>query len=171
MSMADRAAPPQGTGGASTRRDFLRGVAFKTIGLLAAQALAGAGAMFWPAKAEGFGGVVGVPVPLSQIKVGNPPVIVREGKFYLSRVPEGVIALYWRCTHLGCTVPWNAGLDKFACPCHGSVFERTGQNIAGPAPRPLDVMELRVEGEQILVDTGRIKQRARHEEEHVHRLT
>ena len=31
---------------------------------------------------------------------------VREGKFYVTRVPEGFFALYWKCPHLGCTVPW-----------------------------------------------------------------
>jgi hypothetical protein len=39
------------------------------------------------------------------------------------------------CTHLGCPVAWAGG--TFNCPCHGSVFNKMGQRIAGPAPTPL----------------------------------
>lgn len=41
-----------------------------------------------------------------------------------------------RCTHVGC--PAQATDTGFACPCHGSVFDRQGGRIAGPALRPLD---------------------------------
>jgi Rieske Fe-S protein len=41
-----------------------------------------------------------------------------------------------RCTHVGC--PALATLTGFACPCHGSQFDRRGARIAGPAIRPLD---------------------------------
>jgi Rieske Fe-S protein len=45
------------------------------------------------------------------------------------------VAFSARCTHMGCTVaPAGKELD---CPCHGSVYDLTGKNIAGPAPRPL----------------------------------
>lgn len=44
------------------------------------------------------------------------------------------------CTHLGCTVQWRG--DEFACPCHGSVFNRQGAVLGGPAPRPLPWFEL-----------------------------
>jgi cytochrome b6-f complex iron-sulfur subunit len=92
---------------------------------------------------------------------------VREGKFYLSHVPDGLVALYWKCAHLGCTVPWkpneefqgNVGI--FRCPCHGSTYLRNGQNVAGPAPRPLDIMEITVAGGRISVNTGKITQRPR----------
>ena len=43
------------------------------------------------------------------------------------------------CTHLGCPVAWTPAGDDgtFDCPCHGSVFDRQGRRIAGPASRPL----------------------------------
>ncbi len=123
--------------------------------------------MLWPAKVEGFGGIVPAPVPLSRLKVGDPPLVVREGKYYLSRLPEGIVALYWRCTHLGCTVPWDEASGQFRCPCHGSVYTRTGQNVAGPAPRPLDLMAVRIEGDRVLVDTGKIRKRTTHRPEDV----
>lgn len=54
------------------------------------------------------------------------------------------------CTHLGCVVPWNAGENKFMCPCHGSQYNDEGKVIRGPAPRSLalvhaDTVEDKVE--------------------------
>ena len=68
------------------------------------------------------------------------------------------MALYWKCVHLGCTVPWvPAGKLDFHCPCHGSVYTYDGVRIAGPAPRPLDYMQLTVDPSgEILVNTGKI---------------
>jgi len=154
-------AEPQGV----TRREALRSGMFATIGLLFGSMAGGGAGMFWPIKITGFGAPIPVPKKLSEIKVGEV-VTVREGKFYLTRTEEGIQALYWRCVHLGCTVPWNATQGKFACPCHGSVYTLTGQNVAGPAPRPLDIMEIQVSGEEIIVNTGKIIQRAKHEPKH-----
>lgn len=175
--MADRetrnAAPPAAPADGQkavqnvTRRQVLRSGMYGTIGLFAAQALVGAGVMFWPAKVSGFGGKVSVPVKLSEVPVGGTPIKVREGKFFLTRMPEGLMALYWKCPHLGCTVPWNEAEQLFHCPCHGSLFERTGQNVGGPAPRPMDHMAIEVQGEDIVVDTGKISVRERHKSEHV----
>jgi cytochrome b6-f complex iron-sulfur subunit len=41
------------------------------------------------------------------------------------------------CTHLGCVVPWNAGQNKFICPCHGSQYDAAGKVVRGPAPLSL----------------------------------
>lgn len=165
---AGAAAPPKaevpvGQDGV-TRRQMLRGSMFATIGAFFGTVAGGGGAMFWPIKLSGFGGVVPVPTPLSEIKVGDV-VKVREGKFYLTRTEEGLNALYWKCVHLGCTVPYEGG-DKFTCGCHGSVYNLNGQNVAGPAPRPLDQMEIQITGDRISVDTGKITERTKYEPAH-----
>ena len=56
---------------------------------------------------------------------------------YIIRTKEGFFSLSAVCTHLGCLTAWKPELGIIACPCHGSKFERTGQKIEGPAPRPL----------------------------------
>jgi menaquinol-cytochrome c reductase iron-sulfur subunit len=53
------------------------------------------------------------------------------------------------CTHLGCAYSWEPKEEKFACPCHGSFFSKTGEVITGPAERPLDRYEVKVEGSRI----------------------
>lgn len=81
------------------------------------------------------------------------------GRFHLIHNEDGLMALYWRCTHLHCTVPFNENGDDFACPCHGSVYDRHGVRTSGPAPRPLDYMPLQRDGDDVIVDTGTIIER------------
>ena len=82
-----------------------------------------------------------------------------RGKFYLARLEDGgFLALSRTCTHLGCTVPWVEKEMKFACPCHGSAFDITGNVIDAPAPRALDIYPITIENNIIKVDTrGPIK--------------
>jgi cytochrome b6-f complex iron-sulfur subunit len=72
---------------------------------------------------------------------------------WLVRETTGFYALSTVCTHLGCTPNWLSSDAKFKCPCHGSGFLRTGINIEGPAPRPLERYRIvMAEDGQILVD-------------------
>jgi len=77
-----------------------------------------------------------------------------RGKFYLARLENGgFLALSRTCTHLGCTVPWVEKEMKFACPCHGSAFDITGNVIDAPAPRALNLYPITIENNIIKVDT------------------
>ena len=76
-----------------------------------------------------------------------------EGRFYLSRLPDGgFLALGRTCTHLGCTVPWVEKDQRFACPCHASVFDITGEVLSPPADRALDMYPVRIENGIVKVD-------------------
>lgn len=61
------------------------------------------------------------------------------------------VALSNICTHLGCPVGWNEAQQKYLCPCHGGVYDKTGKNIAGPPPRPLPRFATRVEGGDLFI--------------------
>ncbi len=83
-----------------------------------------------------------------------------RGQFYLSRLEDGgFIALSRRCTHLGCTVPWNSEEKKFICPCHSSAFDARGDVISPPAPRALDIYPVTIENGIVKVDTSKKIQR------------
>ena len=87
--------------------------------------------------------------------------VFREGKTF-----HAISAI---CTHLGCTVraealpqPEHAEVDgkairlthRYLCPCHGSRYRGDGQNVSGPAPKPLAWYRLTVAADdgQLVVD-------------------
>ncbi|MCO5297474.1 MAG: Rieske (2Fe-2S) protein [Fimbriimonadaceae bacterium] len=65
----------------------------------------------------------------------------------LLRTEQGELRAYSRtCTHLGCTVGWNAKSHRIECPCHGGAYDAdTGEVVEGPPPDPLPrvVVEVR----------------------------
>ncbi len=153
-----------------TRRDFLKWGLFGSLLLMVGGFGQAFLMFFYPKKLSPFGSKIAVPGTVADYPLYSVTP-VREGKFYISHVPEGLLALYWKCKHLGCTVPWKeneefAGSSPggvFHCPCHGSIYLRTGQNVAGPAPAPLDYMDITVAGGKITVDTKKINKRVRFE--------
>ncbi len=82
-------------------------------------------------------------------KVYNPIV--------LAGMEKGYVALYQKCVHLGCRVPWCESSQWFECPCHGSKYNRVGEKRGGPAPRGLDRFPLDVVGGNIIVDTANVQ--------------
>ena len=56
-----------------------------------------------------------------------------------------------QCTHLGCAYHWEEGKGQFLCPCHTSLFAIDGKVVAGPAPRPLDRFQTRLNGSKLLL--------------------
>jgi cytochrome b6-f complex iron-sulfur subunit len=66
-----------------------------------------------------------------------------------------MLALWQRCTHLGCSVPWREDEGQFHCPCHSSLYNRVGEVLGGPAPRPLDIFPIEIVDGQLSVDTGK----------------
>ena len=92
--------------------------------------------------------------------------------FHLVRRPDGFVAFWHRCTHVGCTVPFRPEFEMrvrdrverglFRCPCHGSTFSRDeGDAVFGPAPRPLDALPVRVHEGRVLVTVRERAERQR----------
>lgn len=149
------------TQNATTRRDFLK-LAWGAAGLV----VLGEGALvtyqFLAPKAVAgeFGGVFNV----GRVEDFPPGSVTpfNAGRFYLVRLDDGgLLALYRKCTHLGCAVPWEQAKGKFVCPCHASAFEPDGDLINPPAPRPLDRFAVTITNGEIQVDTGEAIKRDR----------
>lgn len=154
-----------------SRRGFLRIGFWSGFGAIMAAAAAVLVDMLYPRGVTGFGGVVSVDpgeVPAPGEKRG-----IQRGRFWLVNLTEeqggpGILALWWKCPHLGCTVPWKENFiwpnevgtptkGWFRCPCHGSTYTDSGFRVFGPAPRSLDTMKVTVGSNgQISVDTGNI---------------
>ena len=71
------------------------------------------------------------------------------------------MALFQRCVHLGCRVPWCATSVGFECPCHGSKYNAVGEYFDGPAPRNLDRFAVEVVGGRFVIKTGTIMETPR----------
>jgi Rieske Fe-S protein len=69
----------------------------------------------------------------------------RETVFLVWDGGETVRAMSATCTHLGCQVQWDGESRKFKCPCHGGVYAADGKVVSGPPPRPLEVVEARID--------------------------
>lgn len=63
------------------------------------------------------------------------PTFFPEQRLFLFRKGNTFRAVSAVCTHLGCTV--DLAGQGFHCPCHGSVFDKSGTVVSGPAPSPL----------------------------------
>ena len=62
-----------------------------------------------------------------------------------------VKAISTTCTHLGCSVHWQAEKKIFYCPCHSGVFDTDGNVISGPPPRALDSYRVELEGNNVFI--------------------
>lgn len=55
------------------------------------------------------------------------------------------------CTHLSCTVQYRGDLKLVWCACHNGMYDLAGRNVSGPPPRPLELFDVHVQGEEIVV--------------------
>jgi cytochrome b6-f complex iron-sulfur subunit len=149
---------------APDRRRFLS-LAWKVLGVAAAAELAAVVAAYlWPRQGAGDGG--GAVVAAGPVGEFTPASVTAfpQGRFYLVRLADGgFLAISSKCSHLGCTVPWNEKDGTFPCPCHASVFDMRGDVLSPPAPRALDLFPVAIESGVVKVDTSRRIQRSRFE--------
>lgn len=111
-----------------------------------------------PLNKGGFGGLV-YAGKVDEFSVDSVTRIA-PARSYIVRTDQGVLALWQRCTHLGCAVPWAETQGEFHCPCHGSLFNPVGEVIDGPAPRPLDTFPVVIRQDEIWIDTSTPQERS-----------
>ncbi len=128
-----------------SRREFLNYAWLASLGVFLAQ-IGGVSYLFAMPRfrAGEFGGLFQLGPANKLPGAGAVPERNDKGRFWYVRSEEGVYAIYVVCTHLGCLFQWRPTENRFICPCHGSQFSRTGQYLAGPAPRSLDSFVVRV---------------------------
>jgi len=68
----------------------------------------------------------------------------KQSAIFIDRDGSGYRALSATCAHLGCRVHWDASQKQFVCPCHGGVYDRSGNVVSGPPPRGLQRLNVRV---------------------------
>ena len=160
-----------------TRRQVLNRGIIGTFTLALTGCGAACVAMLWPSLSGGFGSKIRVgkfDEIMDEIADKKEPYYVGSGRTYISPYPQegvgaaknvaaysavlegyeqGVVALYQKCPHLGCRVPWCQSSQWYECPCHGSQYNRVGEKKGGPAPRGMDRFAATVENGVIVVDT------------------
>ncbi|MFM7060860.1 MAG: ubiquinol-cytochrome c reductase iron-sulfur subunit [Actinomycetes bacterium] len=167
---AERQPVDEETIGISRRQFFNRGIVLSlslAIGAFGAAAIA----FLYSKSAGGFGSKVQVDKNLKDVLAytseKKEPYYVPEARTYLVPYPvadvdaakqipqyeklipnmeQGIVAIYQKCVHLGCKVPWCASSQWFECPCHGSKYNRVGEKKGGPAPRGLDHFVMAISG-------------------------
>lgn len=173
-----------------TRRQFLNRGITASFGVFLAGFGTTALAFMWPKLSGGFGTKIDAG-ELEEIKAqinladGTVrPFYVAAARSYVlpfseaesvgtdfedTRVIAGdLTALYQKCVHLGCKVPWCASSQGFECPCHGSKYNLHGEYAAGPAPRNLDRFEVSInELNHLIIDTGKRRDTPRAEKKSV----
>ncbi len=82
-------------------------------------------------------------------RFGNRPALLllsAEGEYR---------ALSATCTHLSCTVQYRNDLHQIWCACHNGLYDLNGRNVAGPPPRPLEVFQVHLRGDDVVVSRKR----------------
>ena len=101
--------------------------------------------------------------PATKFKVGRPEniqigtlLVLPVQRLYVVHAERGFVALSAVCTHLGCMTRYLPPDKRIVCPCHGSMFDREGTVVGGPAPRPLERRHLEIVDGDLWVDGGRV---------------
>jgi len=99
-------------------------------------------------------------LPINEPKALDYTVTIKDG-WHETKSTKGVWAVKHAndevtvfspiCPHLGCGFRWDGQDRLFKCPCHGSIYDLKGSVQAGPAPRPLDSLPIKVENGQLMV--------------------
>jgi cytochrome b6-f complex iron-sulfur subunit len=137
------------------RRTFLN-TSWKILGLgLVVEAGWTSYDLLKPPKSSAFGGLVDAGSIADYMEEGAVQYFL-DGRFYVTMYQGGLRALYQKCPHLGCRIPFCESSDQFECPCHGSTYNVIGEYLTGPAPRGMDRFPITISGDRVVVDTSTV---------------
>ncbi|WP_164102419.1 QcrA and Rieske domain-containing protein [Candidatus Laterigemmans baculatus] len=87
---------------------------------------------------------------------GASGAAVAQSVYVWRRSAEEVVVFSRSCTDLGCPVTWDPGSHCFLCPCHGGIFAKDGERMAGPPDRPLYRYANRVRDGRLEIDLSSV---------------
>ncbi|MDH7500600.1 MAG: Rieske 2Fe-2S domain-containing protein [candidate division NC10 bacterium] len=121
----------------------------------------------------GLVAVLGYPTTrfLAPAEAPEPPFVLLSARDFLSIPPNSTKTFAWGhkmgifmkasdqslrafkgvCTHMDCNVTYKPEEHRFFCPCHNGWYDEAGVNIAGPPPRPLERLEVRLKKQKLIV--------------------
>ena len=161
-----------------TRRQFFNRATLALFGTFSLTMGGGMLAFMWPNLKGGFGSDIDagtideIRTQVFQADGSITPLFRPDARAYIVPITDdelagsqfvdnglaagGFMALFQRCVHLGCRVPWCGTSQGFECPCHGSKYNYTGEYEAGPAPRNLDRFVVELSDDRFIIKTGQI---------------
>ncbi len=154
-----------------SRRDFFRYSWLGSMGLSLGGFGAASIAFVWPSLRGGFGAKINLgktddlkrelttlPGGMKYFAEARTYLVLYDGNdtagHYKGFAVDGMLAVYQKCAHLGCRVPFCESSSWFECPCHGSRYNKAGEYKFGPAPVSLSHFPITTEGGNITVDTA-----------------
>jgi quinol---cytochrome c reductase iron-sulfur subunit, bacillus type len=155
-----------------TRRDFIKGTVAATGGLIGAViALPSITYLLSPAlRAEEDTDVIDLG-PVENYPIGMPTrfetvrtkvngwerTATSYGLFVVRTSETDVRVFSDICTHLGCRVSWHADQQHYISPCHDGHFDKIGNVVSGPPPRPLDEYITKIENGNLIAQLPPVK--------------
>lgn len=149
----------------TTRRGFFEAAIYGMMGLISLVLAAPAAVyLLTPAKAKkgeawADAGDIAKLTPNSPVELvfrrrrfdGWRETVEKGAAWVVKQDENGVVAFSPSCTHLGCAYHWDSQNNDFLCPCHNSIFSIDGKVVSGPAPRPLDRYDTKLEGTRLMI--------------------
>lgn len=80
------------------------------------------------------------------------PTLREKGVYVWRPTADEIVVFSRNCTDLSCPVTWDPGSEWFFCPCHGGIFARNGDQMAGPPNRPLYRYANRIRNDLVEID-------------------
>lgn len=138
----------------SDRRTFLSGLLKSSLALGLLSVLGGIVAYIFPPERREFNpGRLRLRVGrVDDFEIGQGKQVLFGGEpVWVLRLRGGFVALSAICTHQGCIVDWDEKRQLLRCPCHGGLFDASGNVVAGLPRRPLPHLRVEVLGDEIFL--------------------